>query len=404
MTESAANTARWLERRANCSMPNYGSPSIVLDRGEGVYLYDVDGRRYVDLISGIAVNCLGHAHPRLAKAIADQAARLLHVSNLYGIPGQIELAETLARHSCAEKAFFCNSGAEAVEGALKLARLYARANGHEERYGFVCMENSFHGRTYGALSATGQTKYHKGVGPLAPGFVYARFNDLASVEAAIGEHTCAILVEPIQGEGGIVPAERSFLEGCRALCDERGLTLIFDEIQTGMGRTGDAFGYMDSGVEPDVFALAKGLGGGVPIGATLARGAHGDALTAGAHASTFGGNPLACAAALCVCEELFERGLLENVRRVGAHVRERLEDMVARHDLCEQARGRGLMWGLVLSRPGADLVGLLAERGVLGNVTADRVVRVAPPLVISKSEIDEALDALDDALSAWEAR
>jgi predicted acetylornithine/succinylornithine family transaminase len=383
-------------------MNNYGVPPLVLEKGQGVRVWDVDGRPYLDLIAGIAVNCLGHNHPRLVKALAEQASKLIHVSNLYGIPTQIELAEVLTRHSCASKVFFCNSGAEAIEGALKLARLHARQKGHEGRASYVSMANSFHGRTFAALTATGQTKHHKGFEPLMHGFSYAEFNNLDSVSAAVTDATCAILVEPIQGEGGIVPATTEFLAGCRRLCDERGMTLIYDEIQTGMGRTGDGFGYQFSGVEPDVFTLAKGLGGGVPIGAVLARGAHGDVLTPGTHASTFGGNPLACAAGLVVCDELFEEGLLEHVRQVGNYLAGELDALAAKHGCVVEARGRGLMWGLVLNRPAVDMVGLLRERGVLGNVTADRVLRLAPPLIITQAECDEALEAIDSALEEWE--
>lgn len=382
-------------------MNNYGTPAVVLERGDGVRVWDVDGVEYLDLISGIAVSCLGHNHPRLTRAIAKQAETLIHVSNLYGIPGQIELAETLTRWSCADKAYFSNSGAESVEGALKLARLYAHQNGHEERLGYVSMKNSFHGRTFAALTATGQTKHHAGFEPLMPGFSYADYNDLASVEAAIDDTTCAIVVEPIQGEGGIVPGDNEFLAGCRRLCDERDMTLIFDEIQTGMGRTGDAFAYQHSGVEPDVIALAKGLAGGVPMGAILARGKHGDVFGPGTHATTFGGSPLASAAALAVCEELFERGLLDHVKAIGAYLEAQLNELVARHEVAVEARGRGCMWGLVLDRPAAEMVGLLQKRGVLGNVTADRVVRVAPPLIISEAECDQAINALDDALKEW---
>ena len=400
-TKTKTKTHAWLERRDACTMKSYGPPVLALERGQGVRVWDVDGAEYLDLISGIAVNSLGHNHPRLTKAIAEQATRLIHVSNLYAIPKQIELAETLTKHSCADKAFFCNSGAESIESAIKLARLYAKQKGREERYGFVAMKNSFHGRTLGALSATGQTKYQKGFEPLVSGFVYADFNDLASVEARIDEHTCGVIVEPIQGEGGIIPAQDEFLAGCRRLCDERGLTLIYDEIQTGMGRTGDAFGYQFSGVEPDVFTLAKGLAGGVAIGALLAKGEHADIFTPGTHASTFGGNPLACAAALAVCEELFERGLLEHVKETGVHMGRLLGQLVAKHEVAELARGRGLMWGVVVKRPGADLVPLLYAQGLLGNVTADRVIRIAPPLIVTKAECEEAVDKIDKALTEW---
>jgi len=392
-------TAQWLERRAQCIMTSYGPPTLALERGEGVRVWDVDGRQYLDLISGIAVNSLGHNHPRLVKAIAEQAAKLIHVSNLYGIPPQIQLAEALTRHSCADKVFFCNSGAESIEGALKIARLYAKKNGHPERHGYVSMKNSFHGRTLAALTATGQHKYHQGFEPMMPGFAYADFNNLASVEAALTPETCAIICEPIQGEGGIIPASSEFLAGLRALCDKRDLTLIFDEVQTGMGRTGHAFGYQHSGVEPDVFCLAKGLGGGVPIGATLARGKHADVLTPGTHASTFGGNPLASAAALVVCEELFERHLLEHVCETGAHLGEALNRLVGQHKLAVEARGRGLMWGLVIERACPEMTALLLKRGVLGNVTAGNVIRIAPPLVITKDECDEAVEAIGDALT-----
>ncbi|MCX7045535.1 MAG: acetylornithine transaminase [Candidatus Sumerlaeota bacterium] len=392
-------TQSWLERRQTCTMQNYGPPAVVLERGEGVRVWDVDGAEYLDLISGIAVNCLGHNHPRLVKAIAEQAGRLIHVSNLYGIPKQIELAERLTRYSCARKAFFCNSGAEAIEAGLKLARLYAKKKGHEGRFGCVSMKNSFHGRTFGALTATGQDKYHKGFEPLMAGFAYAEFNNLASVEAALTPETCAIISEPIQGEGGIIPADKSFLAGLRRLCDERGMTLIFDEVQTGVGRTGEAFGYQNYGVEPDIFCLAKGLAGGLPMGAMLARGDHADVFTPGTHASTFGGNPLACAAALAVCEELFDRGLLRQVKETGAFLGGLLKQLAAKHKTVKEARGLGLMWGVVMERDCPDVVKLLLKRGVLGNVTAGNVIRIAPPLIITREECQKAVEALDSALT-----
>jgi acetylornithine/N-succinyldiaminopimelate aminotransferase len=374
---------------------NYTRIPVVLVRGEGSRVWDADGKRYLDLFPGWGVNGLGHCHPRVRDALRRQAGELFHVANNFYMEAQGELARVLGERSFGGKTFFCNSGAEANEAALKMARLYAGEGRHE----VVTMRDSFHGRTFGAITATGQEKYQKGFGPLVPGFTYVPFNDLDAVRAAVSDRTCAVMLELVQGEGGVNVADADYVRGLDALRRERGIVLIFDEVQTGVGRTGEYFGYMQYGVEPDIMTLAKALGGGAAIGATVARPEVAAALVPGTHATTYGGNPLACAAALAVFEAIEEEGILENVRAQGAHLRARLEGMKGRFPFVGEVRGFGLMVGAELDRPGKDIVQRAMEKGLLMNCTHDTVLRFLPALTVTRDEIDEGMDILEESLA-----
>jgi len=377
----------------------YGEREVALVRGKGAYVWDADGRRYVDCLSGIGVNNLGHCHPAVVEAIQKQAETLLHVSNLYLIKPQAELAKLLCENTFASKVFFANSGAEAIEGALKLARKYARKQGHAGRFGFVSLENSFHGRTFGAVSATGQPKFHEDFEPMLPGFRYVPLNDLEAAEAAIDEETCAILVEPIQGEGGVRIAEDSYLDGLRKLCDERDLLLIFDEVQCGNGRTGKLYAYMHSGVEPDVMVTAKGLGGGVAIGALLVGQKCESVLGPGHHATTFGGNPLATAAGLAALSTLIDKGLIRRAEQLGGEILRRLRDIQQRVKGVVEVRGRGFMIGVELDRPAAPIAQEMMQRGFLIGRAGEKTLRFLPPLVIDHDDLDAMLHSLQEVLS-----
>ncbi|MBM4123375.1 MAG: acetylornithine transaminase, partial [Nitrospira sp.] len=354
-------------------MNTYARTPISIVRGRGSRVYDLEGREYLDFVAGIAVNVLGHCHPDVVEAIQKQAQQLLHTSNLYYTEPQVQLARTLVDHSFAQKVFFCNSGAEANEAAIKLARRYSHQKYGPDRHEIVTMRQSFHGRTMATLSATGQEKIQKGFEPLLPGFAYVPFNDLPSVEAAMTNRTAAVLLEPVQGEGGVHVADRAYLKGLRELCRSRDVLLIFDEIQTGMGRTGTLFAYEQLGVEPDIMTLAKGLGGGVPIGACLATDEVAAAFTPGTHASTFGGNPLACAAALAVLRVLLEGRVLEQGRRMGEYLAKGLLDCKDRLPIVKDVRGLGLLRGMELAIDGKPVVADCLARGILINCTADRV-------------------------------
>lgn len=380
-------------------MNTYARLPIAIQRGRGSKVYDLEGREYLDFVAGIAVNALGHSHPDLVAAIQKQAQSLLHVSNLYYTEPQVKLAQALVEHSFADKVFFCNSGAEANEAAIKLARLHAHRNYGPERSEIVTMRGSFHGRTMATLTATGQTKVQQGFEPLLPGFAYVPFNDLAAVEQAIGDRTAAVMLEPVQGEGGVHVADRAYLAGVRDLCRQRNVLLIFDEIQTGMGRTGTLFAYEHFGVQPDIMTLAKGLGGGLPIGACLATDAVAAAFTPGAHASTFGGNPLTCAAALAVLRVLIEGRVLEQSRRMGEYFSKGLLDLKDRLPIVKDVRGLGLLLGMELAVEGKPVVMDCLARGILINCTMERVLRFMPPLIIAQREIDRLLDVLSQLLS-----
>jgi predicted acetylornithine/succinylornithine family transaminase len=380
---------------------NYRQAPVVMTRGEGCALWDVSGRRFLDMTAGIAVCVLGHGDPGLADAVAAQARRLVHASNLYYLENQLRLAEALARRAFKGRAFFCNSGTEANEAALKLARRYqAIARAKPERVELVAFENSFHGRTMGALAVTGQAKYRAGFGPLVEPVRFLPFGDASALAGAVTDKTCAVIVEPVQAEGGIVLPPPGWLQELRRLCTERGTVLIFDEVQTGVGRTGTFYAFEKEGVVPDVVTLAKGLGGGVPIGAMLANEEVARGFEPGSHASTFGGNPLATAAALYVQHALDSLDLLERCRDVGAHLNSALLRLAERRKpRTRGARGRGLLQGLVVDGEAAPVVARAAERGLLVSVAGGNVVRVAPPLIVTKAQIDEAVQILDEALA-----
>jgi acetylornithine/N-succinyldiaminopimelate aminotransferase len=380
-------------------MNTYARIPISIVRGRGSRVYDLEGREYLDFVAGIAVNVLGHSHPDLILAIQKQTQQLLHASNLYFTEPQVKLAQALIEHSFAGKVFFCNSGAEANEAAIKLVRRYAHQKYGPDRYEIITMLGSFHGRTMATLSATGQEKVQKGFEPLVPGFTHVPFNDLPAVEKALGSSTAAIMVEPIQGEGGVHVADRSYLQALRALCRERDVLLIFDEVQTGMGRTGTLFAYEQFGVQPDVMTLAKGLGGGMPIGACLATDEVAAAFTPSVHASTFGGNPLACSASLAVLRVLTEGKLLMQSRTMGEYLAKGLLEIKDRVSNVKEVRGLGLIQGLELTIDGKPVVNDCLPRGLLINCTMDRVLRFVPPLIITQRDIDRLLDVLADVLT-----
>jgi acetylornithine/N-succinyldiaminopimelate aminotransferase len=383
--------------------PNYRQPPIVLTRGEGSRVWDAAGKQYFDLFAGIAVSTLGHGHPRLTHAIAEQAKRLIHVSNYFYNQPNVELAGKLCRLTGMQRAFFCNSGTEAIEASLKLARRHFFAKGERDRLRVIAFDNSFHGRTLGALAATGQPKYKDGFGPL-PGVTHVPYGDLQRVRQEMGPDVAAILVEAVQGEGGVLPAPAGFLAGLRDIVDEAGALLIADEVQTGIGRTGKFLGFEHDGVKADVVALAKGLGGGVPIGAMLCQQSLAEALPPGSHGSTFGGNPLASAAALAVLEVMEEDRLLERVQERGSLVSRRLAELASRHArLVATTRGRGLLQALVLKDDvdARALLGRLQDAGVLLTIAGGQALRVSPPLTISEDELNAALDVVDRVLGAW---
>ena len=377
------------------SMNTYSRIPVAFTQGDGVWVWDESGKKYLDALAGIAVNTLGHGHPRLTRAIAEQSSRLIHVSNLYRIPEQERLAEKLAEISGTDAAFFCNSGCEANEAAIKLARLHGHGRGIDSP-GIVVMDKAFHGRTLATLSATGNRKVQSGFEPLVPGFVRVPFNDIESVRriAATDASVVAVLVEPIQGEGGINLSSMQYLRDLRELCDRQGWFLMVDEVQCGLGRTGRWFVYQHAGILPDVVLLAKGLASGVPIGACLARGAAAQVFKPGTHGSTFGGNPLACAAALATLRAVEEEGLMENAARVGGVLLTGLRDALAGRPGVVEVRGHGLMIGVELDRPCGDLVARALEAGLLINVTMDNVVRLLPPLVMSEGEARQVLSIL----------
>lgn len=386
-------------------MPTYARAAVAFERGEGPYLFAIDGRRFLDFASGVAVTALGHAHPHLVEALREQAGKLWHSSNLYRVPGQERLAERLVAATFADTAFFCNSGAEAIECALKTARKYHDETGNPERWRVVVAGGAFHGRTLATIAAGGQEKHLKGFEPAVDGFDRVSFGNLNELREAIGPRTGAILVEPVQGEGGIRPAAPEYLRGLRAAADEFGLLLIFDEVQTGMGRTGRLFAHEWAGVAPDVMAVAKGLGGGFPVGACLASERAAIGMTAGTHGSTFGGNPLAMAAANAVLDVMLADGFLERVRGVAAGLRRRLDDLVARHPrVLADCRGLGLMLGLRCVVPAAELGAALLAEGLLTVPAGDNVVRLLPPLIIEPAHGEEAVGIIDRVCQAIESR
>jgi len=375
---------------------NYSRLPIAIVRGQGSHVWDAEGRRYLDLFPGWGVDGLGHCHPRVVRAVQEQAERLFHVANNFYIPPQGVLARHIAEKGFGGKSFFCNSGAEAVEGAIKLARLHFKG----ERDTVITMENSFHGRTFAALTATGQDKYHQGVGRLLPGFKYCPFNDLAAVEAAVDESVCAVLLEPVQGEGGIHIATPEFLLGLRKLCDAHGILLIFDEVQCAPGRTGRWFAHQHYGITPDIMTLAKMLGGGLAIGALCATDEVARSLVPGTHASTFGGNPIACAGAIATFEAIEAEGLLDRASAIGRRFRDHLGRFADRFDFVREVRVLGCMVALELDRAGTPIVDRCIENGLFINCTHETVLRMLPAMTVSDEEIDEGMAILEKALEA----
>jgi acetylornithine/N-succinyldiaminopimelate aminotransferase len=379
-------------------LPTYARSDLVFERGEGAYLFTADGERYLDFGSGVAVTALGHAHPRLVEALTSQAKKLWHVSNLHRIPGQERLAERLCRVSFAERAFFANSGAEAVECAIKVARRYHAKNGAPERYRLVTFEGAFHGRTLATIAAGGQAKHLEGFGPPVDGFDQVGAGNIKEVEAAIGEATAGVLIEPIMGEGGMREVSWPFLRDLRALCDEKGILLVLDEVQSGMGRTGRLFAHEWAGVTPDIMATAKGLGGGFPVGACLTTASVGDCMTAGSHGSTFGGNPLAMAVGNAVLDVVLAPGFLDHVGAMGLRLKQKLAALKDEHPaVIEEVRGQGLMLGLKCKVPNLQLLQALREQHLLTVQAGDNVVRLLPPLIVTEAEIDAACAKLDAA-------
>ncbi len=379
-------------------MPVYaGRYPLLVDHGKGIKIYDKDGREYYDFLAGVGVNSLGYGHPVYIKALQEQIEKVIHCSNNYYTEAQAELEKKLAKNSCCDKSFFANSGAEANEGAIKLARKYFRARG-EDRYEIITAERSFHGRTLTTVTATGQEKYKKPFKPLPPGFKTVPFNDLVAMEEAITDKTAAIMLEPVQGEGGVYPASREYLEGIRKLCDEHGILLIFDEVQTGIGRTGNLFAYQEYGVEPDILTLAKGLGGGVPIGAFLARAEVADAFEPGDHGTTFGGNPLACRAAVTVLDIILEDGFLAGVKEKGEYFKRELQKLVDKYEDIIETRGLGLMLALEFSNKisAKDITMELFKKGFLVNAVQEHTLRFLPPLIVEKDDIDKLINAIEE--------
>lgn len=375
-------------------MNTYSRYPIALVRGKGSTVWDTEGQSYLDLVAGIAVNNVGHCHPMVVKALTEQAQTLIHCSNLYWNEPQVKLAKKLTEVSCADRVFFCNSGAEANEAAIKLARKWGSQKEKGQRKQIVTALNSFHGRTMGALSATGQTKYQAGFDPLVPEMIHVPFHDLEALKGVVGKHTAAVLLETVQGEGGVLPLSQAYMDGVEALRQEHGFLLMIDEVQTGIGRTGKLFGYEHYGVEPDVFTLAKGLGGGLPIGAMLAKGEAAEVFQPGHHASTFGGNPLVCAAALATLGVVIDKGLMKEAREKGEYIKNKVEEWSHLSSLIQEVRGQGLMIGIDLKKPCGTVVESCMKEHILINCIHDHVIRLVPPLVITYEEIDRALEVI----------
>ena len=392
---------KFFDESSRYIMNTYTRYPVVLRKGRGMKVWSADGKEYLDFVGGVAVNILGHCHPRVVVAIQKQAQRLIHVSNYYYIEPQIKLAKLLVEHSFADKVFFCNSGAEAIEAAIKLARKYAKEQVHPNRFEIIAAKNSFHGRTFAAVTATGQEKFQKGFEPLVPGFKHVPFNDIQAIREAVTAETCAILLEPIQGEGGVRVAGQEYLKEVRALCNEQNILLILDEVQTGMGRTGKLFAYEHFGITPDIMAIAKGLGGGVPIGAMLTTDKVASGFQPGNHASTFGGNPLVCAAGVATLETILEDGfILDQCNRMSAYIIEKLEQLKTKFpSLIREVRGKGLLLGMELTIDGDPIVRACLEKGFLINCTSGTVLRFIPPLIVQRKDIDQLFDVLHGILS-----
>ncbi|MFL5321860.1 MAG: acetylornithine transaminase [Myxococcaceae bacterium] len=393
------NAQELIEKAKRRLVGNYKQAPIVLERGQGIWVWDVEGKKYMDLIGGVATCALGHCHPQVVAALKAQADKLWHVSNAFYIRPQIELAEKLTAASGLDRAFFCNSGAEANEALLKLARKYQKENGRPERFHVITFENSFHGRTLATVAATGQKKHQNGFEPLPAGFVHVPYGDIEAVKQAITKETAAILVEPIQGEGGVRPAPAGYLKALRQLCDEQKLLLLVDEIQTGMGRTGKPFGFQHDGILPDAISIAKALGNGIPVGGILAREQVAAALTPGSHGSTFGGNPLATATANAVVDIVMDPKMLESVARKGERLLAGLRGVAERNkDKVKDVRGRGLLAGVELLSDAAPFGAKCRDQGLLLNLAGDRTLRFAPPYIATEGELDEGVALFEKAL------
>ncbi|MEJ2729166.1 MAG: aspartate aminotransferase family protein [Deltaproteobacteria bacterium] len=393
-------SAEIMKRADQVMAATYQRFPVTFVKGRGCELWDTEGRSYSDFVAGIAVCNLGHSHPRIGEVVCRQAQKLLHVSNLYYTLPQTELAAWLVENSFADRVFFGNSGAEANEAAIKLARRYFKERGEENRFRIVTMERSFHGRTMATLSATGQEKVRKGYDPVLEGFDFVPFNDEKALKAQTGPATCAVMLEPIQGEGGVCCPDEKYLQTVRKICDENGALLIFDEIQTGMGRTGELFAYKHFGIEPDIMTLAKALANGLPIGAMLARETIAAAFGPGSHASTFGGTPIVTAAALEVCKILVDEKVIEKGRATGLYFKEKLLELKGRHAIIEDVRGMGLLLGMKLKIDGGPIVKQCMQNGFLINCIQERILRFIPPLIISREEIDQLVECLDGVLAA----
>lgn len=387
-----------LDKSNKYIMNTYNSFPIVLKEGKGVYVWDEDGKKYIDFVAGIAVNVLGYGDEKYIEDIKNQLEKIHHCSNLYISEPGVKLAETLVENSDFDRVFFCNSGTESMEASIKLARKYGFKNKGEEAIEIISMKNSFHGRSLGSLTVTGQDKYHQGFGPLIPGVKYAKFNDFKSLEEKINENTCGIILEVIQGEGGVNLIDEDYLKKVRDICDKEDIVLIFDEVQTGVGRTGELFAYQVYGITPDIISLAKGLGGGIPIGAMMAKQKFADAFSPGDHASTFGGNPMATTAGEHILDRLLNKGVLKNVEENGRYLREKLELLKDKYDFIRDVRGIGLMQGMEVDISPKDVIQKSIENGLLLVGAGESVIRFVPPLIVTKEEIDKAMDILDKSL------
>ncbi|MGL4607218.1 MAG: acetylornithine transaminase [Eubacteriaceae bacterium] len=379
-------------------METYKRFPLVFNKGEGCVLIDDKGKQYLDFVAGIAVDALGHSHPGLINAMKDQMDHLVHISNLYWSEPGIACAEILTKESGLDKVFFCNSGAEACEAALKLCRVYGKLKKNPEAVEIIAMEQSFHGRTYAAITATGQKKYQENLAPLMPGISHVQFNDLEALKKKVSSKTCGIIIEPIQGEGGIYPADQKYLEGVRQICDENNIVLIFDEVQSGIGRSGKLFAYQQYGVTPDIVMMAKGLGGGIPIGGIIAKEKVAEVFKPGTHASTFGGNPLACAAAKYVLSTITAPGFYDEIEDKGRYLRSKLEEQKINHPEIVEVRGMGLMLGVEVSVNPGEVVGKAMEKGLLILGAGTSTVRFVPPLIVTKEEIDKAIEIFLECL------
>lgn len=392
-------TKEYIEEAEQHLLHTYNRYQIVLDKGEGVYLYDVEGKKYLDFAAGIAVFALGYGNKEYNDALKAQVDKLLHTSNLYYNVPAIKASKTITEKSGMDRVFFTNSGTEAIEGAIKLARKYAYVKDGSTDHEIIAMNHSFHGRSLGALSVTGNVKYQEPFKPLIGGVKFADFNDLESVKAQVTDKTCAIIMEPVQGEGGLYPAKKEFIEGVRKLCDEKGILLIFDEVQCGMGRTGSMFAWQQYGVKPDIMTMAKALGCGVPVGAFAAKEEVAKAMVPGDHGTTYGGNPFACAAVNEVFRQFEEKDILKNVQEVGAYLHDKLQELVDKYDIAKETRGVGLMQGLELTIPVGDIILKALDKGLIVISAGQNILRFVPPLVISKENVDEMTAVLDTILA-----